>query len=86
MRKTDTNEPLKYRVIKVAVKFKASIVLSMREVALLYTSEKSRILNIQDTQSCYRASDTYKILSNYLNLAKLYISVLPVCLKHTVET
>ena len=44
----------KYGVIKEAVKLKASIVLSMREVALLYTSEKSRILNIQDTQSSYR--------------------------------
>lgn len=72
-------------MIKVAVKLKVSIVLSMREAALLYTSEKSRILNMQDTQSSYRASDTYKILSNYLNLAQLYISVLPICLKHTVE-
>lgn len=63
----------KYGVIKVVVKLKASIVLSMREAALLYTSEKSRILNIQDTQSSYRASDTYKILFNYLNVAQLYI-------------
>ena len=63
----------KYGVIKVVVKLKASIVLSTREAALLYTSEKSRILNIQDTQSSYRASDTYKILFNYLNVAQLYI-------------
>ena len=76
----------KYGVMKVAVMLKASIVLSMREAALLYTSEKSSILNIQETQSSYRASDTCKILSNYLNVAQLYISVLPICLKHTVET
>ena len=76
----------KYGVIKEAVKLKASIVLSMREVALLYTSEKSRILNIQDTQSSYRASDTYKILSNYLKVTQLYILVLPICLKYTAET
>lgn len=63
----------KYGVIKVVVKLKTSIVLSTREAALLYTSEKSRILNIQDTQSSYRASDTYKILFNYLNVAQLYI-------------
>ena len=41
-------QAFKYGVIKEAVKLKASIVLSMREVALLYTSEKSRILNIQE--------------------------------------
>ena len=64
---------VKYGVINVAVKLKESIVLSTREAALLYTSEKNRILNIQDTQSSYRASDTYKILSKYLNVAQLYI-------------
>lgn len=35
--------------------------------------KKIRILNIQDTQSSYRASDTYKILSYYFNVAQLYI-------------
>ena len=59
--------------LNVAVKLKESIVLSTREAALLYNSEKNRILNIQDTQSSYRASDTYKILSKYLNVAQLYI-------------
>ena len=64
---------VKYRVINEAVKLKESIVLSTREAALLYTSEKNRILNIQDMQTSYRASDTCKILSKYLNVAQLYI-------------
>ena len=66
-------QAVKYRVINEAVKLKESIVLSTREAALLYTSEKNRILNIQDMQTSYRASDTYKILSKYLNVAQLYI-------------
>ena len=51
-------QAVKYRVINEAVKLKESIVLSTREAALLYTSEKNRILNIQDMQTSYRASDT----------------------------
>lgn len=71
--KDKQKQAIKHGVIKVAVKLEESMVLSTREAALLYTSERNRFLNIQDSTSSYRASDTYKILSNYLNVAQIDI-------------
>lgn len=71
--KDKQKQAIKHGVIKVAVKLEESMVLSTREAALSYTSERNRFLNIQDSTSSYRASDTYKILSNYLNVAQIDI-------------
>jgi len=58
----------------VAVELEKKIVLSTWEAAMLYTAEKNKFLNRHDSTPSYRASDTYEILSNYLNIAQLYIS------------
>lgn len=71
--KNKQKQAIKYAAIKVAVKLEESLVLSTREAASLYTSEKNKFLNIQGSLSSYRASDTYKVLSNYLNVAQLCI-------------
>lgn len=57
----------------MALKLQESLVLSTRKAASLYTSEKNKFLNIQGSLSSYRASDTYEVPSNYLNVAQLCI-------------
>ena len=72
--KNKQKQAIKCGAIKVAVELEKKIVLSTWEAALLYTSEKNKFLNRHDSTPSYRASDTYEILSNYLNIAQLYIS------------
>ena len=72
--KNKEKQAIKYGVIKVAANLEESMVLSTREAALLYNSEKNSFLGIKDgTKSSYRAIDTYQLLSNHLNVAQMYI-------------
>ena len=74
MKKNKEKQATKYGVIKVAANLEASMVMSTREAALLYNSEKNSFLGIkEDTKSSYRAIDTYQLLSKHLNVAQIYI-------------
>lgn len=63
--KNKQKQAIKCGAIKVTVELEKTIVLSTREAALLYTSEKNKFFDRHDFTPSYRASDTYKILSNY---------------------